>query len=286
MNAAVQQAVSAMRTRYAEPVTPRGLAAEAFVSPFHFSRVFSATTGTTPGRFLAAVRMFEAKRLLVSSPLTVAEIVAAIGYTSVGTFTSRFSGSVGLTPSRYREQQVGELLVTSSTGASRLPSIGTLRAAEAAVSPVWPVGRAAVVATLDVAPAPEIGPDPDRLLVAAFAESIPQRGPVAYGYLTEPDFRRPVEAVLADVPPGRWTVLALGTTGSPDGDPGSGAEWIARATVAVGPDGPVRVRLRLRPVREADPPIAVTLASTLAARRELLERRRRRGTAPTPFRVA
>jgi len=54
-----------------------------FVSPFHFSRIFAKTVGLTPGRYLTALRLFEAKRLLLSTSLTVSDVVCSVGYSSV-----------------------------------------------------------------------------------------------------------------------------------------------------------------------------------------------------------
>lgn len=59
-------------------------------------------TTTTPSRFLTALRMAEAKRLLVDMKLTVTEVCDTVGYASLGTFTTQFSRHVGLSPSRYR----------------------------------------------------------------------------------------------------------------------------------------------------------------------------------------
>ena len=100
-----------------------------FVSPFHFSRMFAKATGVTPGRYLTAVRLFEAKRLLLTTSLTVSDIVCSVGYSSVGTFTSRFTRAVGMTPTQYREPEVGELLVALAPNFRGLPSLRTLRAA-------------------------------------------------------------------------------------------------------------------------------------------------------------
>lgn len=72
-------------------------------SPFHFLRIFRETTGVTPARFLAALRMAEARRLLLRSELTVTDVSRRIGYASVGTFVSRFTDLAGLSPGRFRQ---------------------------------------------------------------------------------------------------------------------------------------------------------------------------------------
>ncbi len=80
----------------------RVLADVACLSAFHFSRVFRAVTGIPPGQFLAVLRLELAKRLLLTSDLPVTDICSAVGYTSVGTFTSQFTELVGMTPIHLR----------------------------------------------------------------------------------------------------------------------------------------------------------------------------------------
>ncbi|WP_367138208.1 helix-turn-helix domain-containing protein [Saccharothrix sp. HUAS TT1] len=110
MHDAVQRAIKMMRANYYEPLTLRDVAGAALVSPFHFSRLFHAAVGVPPGRYLTAVRLFEAKRLLLTTWMNVADIVATIGYSSVGTFTTRFTRAVGLSPTQYRNPEVSGLL--------------------------------------------------------------------------------------------------------------------------------------------------------------------------------
>src|SRR4051794_39844409 len=91
-----------MWDRYSEPLSLDEIADSAIMSKFYFSRVFRSMTGTSPGRFLSAIRLFKAKQLLLQTPLSVTNIAFMVGYNSLGTFTSRFSRSVGGSPGRYR----------------------------------------------------------------------------------------------------------------------------------------------------------------------------------------
>src|SRR5215204_2433957 len=100
---AVGRVIETMRENLGEHLTVDDMARTAMFSKFHFSRVFQRVTGVSPGRFLAAMRLQEAKRLLVSTSLTVTEISHRVGYTSVGTFSSRFRNSVGVSPTTYRQ---------------------------------------------------------------------------------------------------------------------------------------------------------------------------------------
>ena len=99
----VRHAVTTIRERFFEPLSLDDLAQSVRVSKYHFLRVFTRVTGVTPGRFLSAVRLHEAKRLLLSTSLTVADISAQVGYSSTGSFTRRFTESVGLSPTQYRK---------------------------------------------------------------------------------------------------------------------------------------------------------------------------------------
>jgi AraC-like DNA-binding protein len=99
---AIEQAIATMWNRYDEPLSLDDIADSAIMSKFYFSRVFRSMTGTSPGRFLSAVRLFKAKHLLLQTPISVTSIAYMVGYNSLGTFTSRFGRSVGASPGRYR----------------------------------------------------------------------------------------------------------------------------------------------------------------------------------------
>jgi AraC family transcriptional regulator len=247
---AVLRAIDSIQQRYFEPITLSGLAAEVFVSPFHFARVFAQATGVTPGRFLTAVRLFEAKRLLLTTSLTVSDIVCSVGYSSVGTFTSRFSRAVGMTPTQYREPEVAELLVALSPTFQRLPSLETLRAAE----------RGCAASTdgdgvLSLGVRLPAGASAADVLVGVFADAVPQCGPVAFGALTR---TLSGELFIQGVPDGQWTVIAVAkhSTGLPFS--------IGSAQFRSTRSGRASATIRLRPPAPTDPPIAITLASRLS----------------------
>ena len=98
----MERVLATMRERYAEPLSLAELAAEAFFSPYHFNRVFRYTTGVPPGRFLAALRMQQAKHLLITTDLHVTNVCFEVGYVSLGTFTTHFRQLVGVGPLRLR----------------------------------------------------------------------------------------------------------------------------------------------------------------------------------------
>ncbi|MFH9065047.1 helix-turn-helix domain-containing protein [Streptomyces coeruleorubidus] len=101
----VKRSIATIHARFHEPLSLDDLAHSAMISKFYFLRLFRRVTGVTPGRFLSAVRLHEAKRLLLSTSLNVADVSAEVGYSSTGTFSRRFSESVGISPTRYRRLQ-------------------------------------------------------------------------------------------------------------------------------------------------------------------------------------
>ncbi|MFF0450664.1 helix-turn-helix transcriptional regulator [Streptomyces sp. NPDC004609] len=92
---------------WAEPLDLDAVAAHAGYSRYHFVRSFKAEYGCTPGRYLSRRRIERAEELLRSADLSVTEICALVGFSSLGTFSSRFKRRTGLTPSEYRARYVG-----------------------------------------------------------------------------------------------------------------------------------------------------------------------------------
>ncbi|MEV0443716.1 helix-turn-helix transcriptional regulator [Streptomyces spectabilis] len=84
------------------PLSLGDIAAFVRYSKFHFARKFRKEAGCSPGRFLCTVRMARGKQLLSTSMANVSDIASSVGYQSLGTFTTRFTEVVGLTPSQYR----------------------------------------------------------------------------------------------------------------------------------------------------------------------------------------
>ncbi len=99
----VELAIATMRQRLSDPLTQDDLADTTFMSRYHFNRVFTKITGVSPGRFLAAIRMQEAKRLLLQTERSVTDISLDVGYKSLGTFSRIFSDAIGFSPVRFRQ---------------------------------------------------------------------------------------------------------------------------------------------------------------------------------------
>ncbi|MEV4754895.1 AraC family transcriptional regulator [Micromonospora sp. NPDC049559] len=90
--------------RYRLPLDLDQLARVAGVSKFHFARCFEATYGETPIRYLTRRRIERAQDLLRSANLTVTEVCMAVGFASLGSFSSRFAQLVGESPTGYRDR--------------------------------------------------------------------------------------------------------------------------------------------------------------------------------------
>jgi AraC-like DNA-binding protein len=88
--------------RYFEALTVADLAAVATMSPSHFSRRFTLTFGESPHQYLLTRRLERAAALLRTSDWSVTDICFAVGWNSVGSFTTSFGRVFGLTPQAYR----------------------------------------------------------------------------------------------------------------------------------------------------------------------------------------
>ncbi|MDT0306939.1 helix-turn-helix transcriptional regulator [Streptomyces sp. DSM 44917] len=98
----LRRARDTMDRDYAQPLDVPALAAVALMSPGHFARSFRAAYGETPYSYLMTRRIERAKALLRRGDLSVTEVCFAVGCTSLGSFSSRFTELVGETPSAYR----------------------------------------------------------------------------------------------------------------------------------------------------------------------------------------
>jgi len=97
-----ERVVRAMMRCLDRPMHNNEMADIACQSPFHFNRVFRRLTGVPPIQFHYALRLQEAKRLLISTDLRITDICFEVGYGSLGTFVTRFNALVGLSPTSFR----------------------------------------------------------------------------------------------------------------------------------------------------------------------------------------
>lgn len=238
MDSAVERAIECIWERYSEPLSLAEIAESALLSRFYFARVFRDSTGITPCRFLAAIRIHQAKRLILTTSMSITEISFAVGYNSLGSFTKYFTTSVGVSPGRFRR--------LSRTGGFELPR-------------PLPNPRARLGAVAGTVSLPE-GHGNARVYVGAFETPIVQHRSAAAVIVDVPS-GRPSCYHLPGVPEGTWYVHAVAVAD------GVGPDPLAHRTSLVGGHGSVTVTadsvtsaaVRLRLGRRADPPILLAL---------------------------
>lgn len=245
MDAVVEEAVAYIRAFFGDPLTVADIAERSRLGSFLFSRVFREETGVSPGGFLAAVRIHEARRLLESTSMDIAGISAAVGHGSPGAFSDAFTAAVGLTPGGFRRlcRDAGEVLPgpRPEPGAEPGALAGTVRLPRG-------YGNA-------------------RVYLGVFATPV-VRYPALAEALVDVPGDRPSCYRLPDVPEGNWHLLAVAVADGP-GDGRSalvGRHGTARTAVTVTAGTVTGAAVRLRPPHAADPPVLLALPELLPAR--------------------
>jgi transcriptional regulator GlxA family with amidase domain len=93
-----------MDREYAQPLDVEALARGAHMSAGHLSREFKLAYGESPYGYLMTRRIERAMALLRRGDLSVTEVCFAVGCSSLGTFSTRFTELVGVPPSTYRRE--------------------------------------------------------------------------------------------------------------------------------------------------------------------------------------
>lgn len=89
---------------YAQPLDVESLARGEHMSAGHLSRQFKAAYGESPYSYVMTRRIERAMTLLRQAEMSVTDVCFAVGFSSLGTFSTRFSELVGVSPSVYRER--------------------------------------------------------------------------------------------------------------------------------------------------------------------------------------
>src|SRR5438874_4937774 len=103
-NRRLLRARDAMDRTYSQPLDIPSLARIAFVSEAHFIRIFRATFGETPHRYLQRRRVERSMFLLRETERSITDICLDVGFSSLGTFSRTFRDIVGESPSGYRQR--------------------------------------------------------------------------------------------------------------------------------------------------------------------------------------
>jgi AraC-like DNA-binding protein len=90
---------------YAQPLDVEALASGVHMSAGHLSRQFKLAYGESPYSYLMTRRIERAMALLRRGDLSVTEVCFTVGCASLGTFTTRFTELVGMSPGTYRRQE-------------------------------------------------------------------------------------------------------------------------------------------------------------------------------------
>lgn len=253
---AVERVIVTMRERLGETLTLHDLADLAHLSPFYFTRVFRDATGIPPAEYLAALRLQEAKRLLLTADASVTEACYAVGYSGLGTFAARFARLVGVPPGRLRRQaEEVDCLVAGAQPFGGVPD-------HAAVTDIGMARMSGVSGTVS---APDA--TPGLIFIGLFPTPIPQAAPIGSALLDGPGAYH-----IPSVPDGRYYAMAAGFPAAtrglayllPDDNLRVGRAPIV-VTVRAG-WARERADITLRPPRPTAPPLLVALPFLLADR--------------------
>jgi AraC-like DNA-binding protein len=239
---AVERVIRTMHERLNEPLTLQEMSRIAYISPYHFNRIFRQITGIPPNQFLYALRLETAKRMLLMSNNSVTDVCFDVGYNSLGTFIRRFTGLVGLSPSRFRS------LARQATPGFFMPADG------ARPFELPPTSSNSGISGRVTAPAWFQG----AILVGLFTTPIPQGHPISGTTILQPGTYQ-----ISPVVDGVYYILAAGLSWSKDF-----REYFLYETTLRGGGQPILIRngvvegstdVSLRPPEAFDPPILMTL---------------------------
>jgi AraC family transcriptional regulator len=245
----IERAILAMRQNIDCSFPLERIAKSAMCSPFHFNRVFRQMLGVTPTHFLSALRLQTAKKLLLTTSLSVIDVCFEAGYNSLGSFTTRFTQLVGVPPNRLRKlggkcKEIGQLVdkqSISQVNDSPASIFGTVTSSQPFDGPVF---------------------------IGLFKEAMPQGAPVSCTIADGcGNFRLPA------VDEGEYFLFAAGLPWSEPAVSYLLSENILRASsgrtpLTITAEGPARrVDLVLRGERLTDPPILIALPLLLNAAR-------------------
>lgn len=99
----IRRAVELMHAHLDRELPLEEIAAAAYLSPFHFARLFKKLTGASPHAYLATLRNARAQTLLAETDLSISEVSTRVGYASPSHFTKAFRQTTGMTPRAFRK---------------------------------------------------------------------------------------------------------------------------------------------------------------------------------------
>ncbi len=239
----VERVIQMMHVYVAESLSLEDMADIACLSPYYFNRIFHQHIGIPPGEFFATLRLHVAKQLLLTTEASITEICFSIGYSGLGSFTTRFTQLVGLSPSRLRHLARNEP-ITLSVVQRRVTKLAGLQ-----LPSPWRISGQIRSEEFTQG----------NIFVGLFPKPIPQGRPVSCTLLAAPG---PFQ--LAPVPPGKYALMVAALPASPDPLvyllPTSRLLVGIFAPLVVAPGRvPEQVDILLRPTCLTDPPIICAL---------------------------
>lgn len=242
--AEVDGAIAFIKGHLDEPLSLPHVARHVAYSPYHFVRLFKERTGLSPMHFVSALRLQRAKELLLHTNLSIRDIGLEIGQQSLGTFTTRFTQRVGMTPSLFRnapQQTSDHLRILQQLTDWHAP---------------WPVAHPGPAITGTVRTTQRFT---GFILIGLFPKPIPEGLPL-YGTL----LASPGEFRLMGVRPGIYYLMATAVAWQMQAEdvllPHATLRTRSREPVIVRPDTPIpHLEVLLYPPRLDDPPILISL---------------------------
>src|SRR5690348_8042894 len=191
---AVERSIQVMHSHMQEELMLEDLAAVAYLSPSRFKHVFRDLIGIPPGEFLSALRLQAARGLLLTTTLSVTDICFEVGYNSMGSFTSRFTHLVGLSP-RLLRQRARAFEPPAQVPTDRSPMVSSDGAMKRTL-----LGQISGPSTFQ-----------GTIYVGLFAGPVPQGRPVRCTKISSPGWH-----LLHDVPDGTYYLRAAAFPASAD----------------------------------------------------------------------
>ena len=104
----ITKAIDYIEEHYAEHITLEDVAKTVYLSPNHFSKLFSDMNGITFSDYLIRLRVDKARQMLLKNQKTVTEIALECGFSSFSAFSRNFKRICGYTPSEFRNEQTDD----------------------------------------------------------------------------------------------------------------------------------------------------------------------------------
>ncbi|KIL41430.1 transcriptional regulator [Gordoniibacillus kamchatkensis] len=242
--AEIDEVIAYIHQHLYDPLPLGRLASYIAYSPYHFTRIFKEKVGLPPLYYVSALRLQKAKELLLRTNMSIRDVGLEIGQQSLGTFTTRFTERVGVTPSAFRNSppeadNLVRLLQRLDDWQTMIPASDRYARIEGTV-------RASL-------------PFEGVILIGLFAKPIPEGHPI-YGTLLPSlgDF------YFTDVKPGTYYLMATSVPwGMQATDillPQSTLRTRTKVPIVVKPNSVVpHQQVMLHPPSPGDPPILISL---------------------------